>query len=62
MLPVPSNEVNLFTIYLTPFIPLSFKGEGEVLKRGAMPLLNSPLIFSSKKKRSSLCKRGFASL
>ncbi len=31
-------------IYLTPFIPLSFKGEGEDrLKRGAKPLLNTPI-------------------
>jgi len=30
------------SIYLAPFIPLSFKGEGEDIKRGATPLLNSP--------------------
>ena len=28
-------------IYLTPFIPLSYQGEGEGLWRGASPLLNS---------------------
>ena len=29
-------------IYLTPFIPLSYQGEGEDrLKRGAKPLLNT---------------------
>jgi len=29
-----------FFIYLTPFIPLSFKGEGEeILERGFAPLL-----------------------
>jgi len=27
--------ISLFVIYLTPFIPLSFKGEGEIfVKRG----------------------------
>jgi hypothetical protein len=29
---------SIFYTYLTPLIPLSFEGEGEVLKRGAMPL------------------------
>jgi len=29
-------------IYLTPLIPLSFKGEGERYRRGASPLLNAP--------------------
>jgi hypothetical protein len=34
MLAMPSNEVNSeLTIYLTPFIPLSFEGEGEALKK-----------------------------
>jgi hypothetical protein len=29
-------------IYLTPFVPLSFEGEGEgYKKRGALPLLNT---------------------
>ena len=28
-------------IYLTPCVPLSFKGEGGKLKRGAKPLLDS---------------------
>jgi len=28
-------------IYLTPFIPLSFKGEGELYGREASPLFNS---------------------
>ena len=32
------------TIYLTPFIPLSFEGEGEIRKEGLMPLLDAPLI------------------
>jgi len=31
--------------YLTPFFPLSFKGEGEEEERGAKPLLNTPLNF-----------------
>jgi hypothetical protein len=31
-------------VYLTPLVPLSFKGEGEFYKRGALPPLNSPLI------------------
>jgi len=31
-------------IYLTPLIPLSFKGEGGLkLRRGASPLLDSPI-------------------
>jgi len=29
-------------IYLTPFIPLSFKGEGEDIKRGASAPLRHP--------------------
>jgi hypothetical protein len=32
-------------IYLTPFIPLSFKGEGKIYKRGAKPLFNSLNLF-----------------
>jgi len=42
------------SIYLTPFIPLSFKGEGEVLKkRGEAPLkrLISLISFKGKSKR-----------
>jgi len=27
--------------YLTPLVPLSFKGEGDKIKRGALPLLNA---------------------
>jgi hypothetical protein len=27
--------------YLTPFIPLSFKGEGKSFRRGASPLLDT---------------------
>jgi hypothetical protein len=31
-------------IYLTPYIPLSFKGEGEeIFKEGLTPLLDTPL-------------------
>ena len=39
MLAVPAKEVNLgFILYLTPFIPLSLKGEGEsFLKEGRSP-------------------------
>ena len=29
--------------YLTPFIPLSFKGEGELEKEGLAPLLDTSL-------------------
>jgi hypothetical protein len=30
-------------IYLTPLVPLSFKGEGEMIyRRGASPLLDTP--------------------
>ena len=29
-------------IYLTPCVPLSLKGEGEDMKEGLTPLLNSP--------------------
>jgi hypothetical protein len=29
-------------IYLTPCVPLSFKGEGEKKKRGVSPLLKTP--------------------
>jgi len=29
--------------HLTPLIPLSLKGEGEIKKRGEAPLKNSPL-------------------
>jgi hypothetical protein len=29
-------------IYLTPLIPLSFKGEGEEKKEGLSPLLDTP--------------------
>jgi len=33
-------------INLTPFIPLSFKGEGEgVVFEGALPLFDTPLLF-----------------
>jgi len=31
----------LWVIYLTPCIPLSFKGEGEERKREVLPLLDS---------------------
>jgi hypothetical protein len=38
-------------IYLTPFIPLSFKGEGEREKEGGFaPLLDAPLDLCSSKK------------
>jgi hypothetical protein len=36
--PLPMTRI---LIYLTPFIPLSFEGEGEGLGRGAPPLLNA---------------------
>ncbi|HUV57052.1 MAG TPA: hypothetical protein VMV84_07450 [Dehalococcoidales bacterium] len=39
------------TIYLTPFIPLSYQGEGEIEKREASSLLDSPLVFSLRKER-----------
>jgi hypothetical protein len=29
---------------LTPFIPLSVNGEGEVIKEGLAPLLNAPFL------------------
>jgi len=32
------------TFNLTPFIPLSFKGEGEGFLREASPLFNFPLV------------------
>jgi hypothetical protein len=33
----------ILAIYLTPFVPLSFKGEGDwVIKEGLTPLLNTP--------------------
>jgi len=32
--------------YLTPFIPLSFKGEGEIIEEGLRPSL-TPLIINS---------------
>jgi len=41
----PQFESSLLVYYinLTPFIPLSFKGEGElVLKEGLAPLLDTP--------------------
>jgi len=31
----------IFFIYLTPLIPLSFKGEGGSKERGASPLLDT---------------------
>jgi len=31
----------VFFIYLTPLIPLSFKGEGERKKEGLAPLLDA---------------------
>jgi len=31
----------LIPFYLTPLIPLSFKGEGEIKKEGLMPLFNT---------------------
>jgi len=34
----------LFSFYLTPLIPLAFKGEGEVFGRGASPLSGSPRV------------------
>ena len=34
-----------FVIYLTPLIPLSFKGEREEIGRGASPLFNTPRWF-----------------
>jgi len=46
-------------IYLTPLIPLSFKGEGERnLKRGA----SAPLKHPGKRGFSKGIKRGFAPL
>jgi len=33
--------VRLIVFYLTPLVPLSFKGEGEDKRRGALPLLDS---------------------
>jgi len=30
-------------IYLTPLIPLSFEGEGEIIKEGLTPLLDTSL-------------------
>jgi len=36
--------ISRLSIYLTPLIPLSFKGEGDILKRGASPLLNAPFL------------------
>jgi len=41
MLAVPTDEVNLF-INLTPLVPLSFKGEGEEIERGAFAPLKLP--------------------
>jgi hypothetical protein len=39
-------------INLTPFIPLSFKGEGEeILEEGLAPLLNAPNWVSSHQRR-----------
>ena len=35
-------------IYLTPFVPLSFKGEGEGEKEGLPPLLDTPIRLFSK--------------
>ncbi len=31
-------------VYLTPCVPLSCQGEGEVIEEGLMPLLNAPLV------------------
>jgi len=51
--------------YLTPFIPLSFKGEGEFLLEGASPLLNALLMSNliancalPSKERGGILKRG----
>jgi len=39
-------EMACFGVYLTPSVPLSFKGEGEgIEKRGLAPLRHSFLIF-----------------
>jgi hypothetical protein len=46
VIPAWGYLVKYIYYYLTPCIPLSFKGEGKrFLERGASPLLNSPLIF-----------------
>jgi len=37
-------EASIKVVDLTPLIPLSLKGEGEIKKREAKPLLNSSLI------------------
>jgi hypothetical protein len=39
--PKPSPQIGFF-INLTPLIPLSFGGEGEVVFEGAKPLQTSP--------------------
>jgi len=45
-------------IYLTPFIPLSFKGEGEREKEGGFaPLLDAPLDLCSSKKGGGNIRR-----
>jgi len=56
-------------IYLTPLIPLSFKGEGEGYGREALPPLNPPLPPRSPKRvliipcpSSGVFKRGAAPL
>ena len=38
------NSAKQSFFYLTPFVPLSFKGEGEVLGRGVKPLSDAPLL------------------
>jgi len=47
-----------FFINLTPFIPLSFEGEGEILLREASPLFNSLLIPTMLKERGKRLWRG----
>jgi len=40
--PISQKSIEIF-IYLTPFIPLSFKGEGEMSRiRGASPPFDPP--------------------
>jgi len=41
-------------INLTPLIPLSFKGEGEEIERGAKPLLDAQKIRELKRGEASL--------
>jgi len=56
----------LFFIFynnLTPFVPLSFQGEGErKIEEGRQPLLNTLSTVASKERGKEKEKRGFASL